>query len=63
MAGFQIATESARKQLLMQYVSKGVGPQEFFTFMVPNENGFEKPEVRRNYGRGWKSVCCKLSRL
>jgi len=33
------------KAALMQYVSKGVGPQEFFTFMVPNENGFEKPEV------------------
>ena len=33
------------KAALMQYVSKGVGPQEFFTFMVPNEKGFEKPEV------------------
>ncbi|NNE97653.1 MAG: heparinase II/III-family protein, partial [Pyrinomonadaceae bacterium] len=33
------------KAPLVQYVSKGVGPQEFFTFMVPNEKGFEKPEV------------------
>ncbi len=29
----------------LRYVSKGVGPQEFFTFMIPTEVGFYKPEV------------------
>lgn len=29
----------------LRYVSKGVGPQEFFTFMIPAEVGFYKPEV------------------
>lgn len=29
----------------LRYVSKGIGPQEFFTFMLPNEDGFYKPEV------------------
>ena len=30
---------------LMRYVSKGVGPQEFLTFMLPVEAGFSQPEV------------------
>ena len=30
---------------IIRYNSKGTGPQEFFTFMVPNEAGFAKPEV------------------
>ncbi len=29
----------------LRYVSKGIGPQEFITFMVPAELGFYKPEV------------------
>jgi hypothetical protein len=29
----------------LRYVSKGIGPQEFITFMVPAEKGFYRPEV------------------
>lgn len=29
----------------LRYISKGVGPQEFFTFMLPNDVGFDGPEV------------------
>ncbi len=29
----------------IRYVSTGVGPQEFITFMIPNEAGFDQPEV------------------
>lgn len=29
----------------LRYVSKGIGPQEFLTFMIPAEKGFYKPEV------------------
>lgn len=29
----------------LRYISKGIGPQEFFTFMLPAEKGFPKPEV------------------
>ncbi len=30
---------------LFSFVSKGIGRQEFFTFLLPSENGLEKPEV------------------
>lgn len=33
------------KAPFLRFVSKGAGPQEFFTFMLPAENGFYKPEV------------------
>ncbi len=29
----------------LRFISKGIGPQEFFTFMLPTEVGFDKPEV------------------
>ncbi len=29
----------------LRFISSGIGPQEFFTFMLPVENGFDKPEV------------------
>ncbi|MEZ5346274.1 MAG: alginate lyase family protein [Pyrinomonadaceae bacterium] len=29
----------------LQFLSKGTGPQEFFTFMLPRETGFEDPRV------------------
>ncbi len=29
----------------LRYISRGVGPQEFLTFMLPNEPGFYQPEV------------------
>jgi hypothetical protein len=29
----------------LRYVSNGIGPQEFITFMIPSEKGFYKPEV------------------
>ncbi|MEZ5306510.1 MAG: alginate lyase family protein [Pyrinomonadaceae bacterium] len=29
----------------LRYVSKGIGPQEFFTFMMPCESGYYMPEV------------------
>ncbi len=29
----------------LRYVSKGIGPQEFMTFMIPSDRGFHKPEV------------------
>lgn len=29
----------------LRFVSKGIGPQEFFTFMLPTDAGFYKPEV------------------
>jgi hypothetical protein len=29
----------------LRYVSKGLGPQEFLTFMIPSEVGFETPNV------------------
>ena len=34
-----------RNAPLIRFNSKGVGPQEFFTFMIPSEAGFAKPEV------------------
>lgn len=30
----------------LRYVSSGIGPQEFFTFLIPEEAGFKRPEVR-----------------
>lgn len=29
----------------LRYISEGVGSQEFFTFLLPNDSMFEKPEV------------------
>ena len=29
----------------LRFASQGVGAQEFFTFILPSENGFEQPEV------------------
>ena len=29
----------------MRFISKGIGAQEFFTFLLPTENGFTAPEV------------------
>ena len=29
----------------LRFVSKGIGAQEFFTFLLPNESGFTAPEV------------------
>jgi hypothetical protein len=29
----------------LRFISKGVGSQEFFTFMIPSEKGFAAPEI------------------
>ena len=40
---------------LMRFASKGEGPQEFFTFMLPIEEGFNPPEVTERLAMGGRA--------
>lgn len=39
----------------MRYASAGTGPQEFFTFMLPLEQGVRGPEVRESFAAGGRT--------
>ena len=43
----------------LRFVSKGVGAQEFFTFLLPNEKGFTAPEVFETEVSGGRAFVIK----
>ena len=43
----------------LRFISKGAGPQEFFTFLLPSEIGFEAPEVFETELNGGRAFVIK----
>jgi hypothetical protein len=43
----------------LRFVSEGTGSQEFFTFLIPNYNGIEKPEVFETEVSGGRAFVIK----
>ncbi|MGI8641761.1 MAG: alginate lyase family protein [Pyrinomonadaceae bacterium] len=43
----------------LRFVSKGIGAQEFFTFLLPNESGFTAPEVFETEVSGGRAFVIK----
>jgi len=43
----------------LRFVSKGIGSQEFFTFLLPNEEGFTAPEVFETEVSGGRAFVIK----